>query len=226
VINGPPGPQWWLASDGRSYPPEAHPDPSKRPGWWLARDGRWYPPETHPDPSKRPGWWLASDGKWYPPRVTPRKQTISILDAVALGLGCLSFFLFFVAAFNEQNPASDCEGHCLTVFEQGQVLFLAIAAAPCAAGLVLAARSFSRSARGDGSSKVVSLVIGGWLVVGTLFYLGCWLAILGNGTWNGTPVSTSRASRDFGLSLVVGLGFGVTFPSRIWRSKRQSSDSG
>ncbi len=44
------------------------------PGWWLASDGRWYPPEaaqgnaaggTSPTPPA--GWWLASDGRWYPP---------------------------------------------------------------------------------------------------------------------------------------------------------------
>lgn len=32
---------WWLASDGKWYPP--------RPGWWIASDGRWYPPELHPN---------------------------------------------------------------------------------------------------------------------------------------------------------------------------------
>jgi len=40
-------------------------DTSQGPGWWLASDGKWYPPESHPvqahpsrffgrDPSKRP----------------------------------------------------------------------------------------------------------------------------------------------------------------------------
>ena len=38
-----------------------------RDGWWLASDGRWYPPALHPDPSRRPGWWRAADGHWYPP---------------------------------------------------------------------------------------------------------------------------------------------------------------
>lgn len=49
------------------------------PGWWLASDGKWYPPETRGEAGDRlmfaegsdqpegPEWWLASDGKWYPP---------------------------------------------------------------------------------------------------------------------------------------------------------------
>ncbi|MGO9198222.1 MAG: hypothetical protein ACLQK4_13975 [Acidimicrobiales bacterium] len=28
-------------------------DYSLGPGWWLASDGRWYPPETHPDAATR-----------------------------------------------------------------------------------------------------------------------------------------------------------------------------
>jgi len=49
---GPPGPDWWLASDGNWYPPETKPagrpgsETSQGPGWWLASDGRWYPPES------------------------------------------------------------------------------------------------------------------------------------------------------------------------------------
>lgn len=88
------GPGWWLASDGKWYPPEMHPDPagrtvhphgSDRPqgrGWWVAADGKWYPPELHPgsaalvhphgaDRPQGPRWWLASDGRWYPPELHP-----------------------------------------------------------------------------------------------------------------------------------------------------------
>lgn len=55
-------------------------DTSQGPGWWIASDGRWYPPaaeQSAPPPSvdppspsggpPSPGWWLASDGNWYPP---------------------------------------------------------------------------------------------------------------------------------------------------------------
>jgi hypothetical protein len=60
-------------------------------GWWIASDGKWYPPETHPDAEHRraqvvvgqpaalpsapmpshAGWWIASDGLWYPPEAHP-----------------------------------------------------------------------------------------------------------------------------------------------------------
>ncbi len=65
----PPGPGWWLASDGKWYPPN-EPEAAPGPGWWLASDGRWYPPREHEQPPA-PGWWLASDGKWYPPQTPP-----------------------------------------------------------------------------------------------------------------------------------------------------------
>jgi hypothetical protein len=89
------GAGWWLASDGRWYPPDLHPDETTRVqnqqgamfprgrDWWLAADGRWYPPELHPDANaspiapegatapRGPGWWLASDEKWYPPELAP-----------------------------------------------------------------------------------------------------------------------------------------------------------
>ena len=55
-------------------------------GWWIAADGKWYPPETHPDAdpapaSDEPGWWLASDGLWYPPETHPDAQGAPPLEA-------------------------------------------------------------------------------------------------------------------------------------------------
>lgn len=66
------GPGWWLASDGKWYPPN---DGGEAPGpdWWLASDGKWYPPVRSERPG--PGWWLASDGKWYAPESRPNATT-------------------------------------------------------------------------------------------------------------------------------------------------------
>ncbi|MGH9292777.1 MAG: hypothetical protein ACRDZ6_08400, partial [Acidimicrobiales bacterium] len=85
---------WWLASDGRWYPPAEHPDaralsalvaePGARrsgpAGTVTDRGGRHAAtattatatattatPATPPDA----GWWLASDGRWYPPELHP-----------------------------------------------------------------------------------------------------------------------------------------------------------
>ncbi len=80
-----------MASDGRWYPPEQHPERTSvaESGWWQASDGKWYPPDQHPSraastlpvppappsvPSASahpPGWWQASDGRWYPPQPGP-----------------------------------------------------------------------------------------------------------------------------------------------------------
>ena len=89
-------------------------DVSQGPGWWIASDGKWYPPQQHPDyrppappqpptqaaqpppsapiaptvpvsprpsvaphvsdVSQGPGWWIASDGRWYPPERHPNHQ--------------------------------------------------------------------------------------------------------------------------------------------------------
>lgn len=55
-------------------------DASQGPGWWIASDGRWYPPENLPLPAFRsqaprspgpPGSWLASNGQWYQPEMHP-----------------------------------------------------------------------------------------------------------------------------------------------------------
>jgi hypothetical protein len=37
-----------------------------RPGWWLASDGRWYPPESAPGPEERPSeLWRPPDGNGH-----------------------------------------------------------------------------------------------------------------------------------------------------------------
>jgi len=98
-------------------------DTSQGSGWWLASDGKWYPPG--PDKSgttmtrtqvpgaapylgvgtsgpQGPGWWQATDGQWYPPQAggpgpgTPkkplhRKVWFWLLIVVAIGFsGCVA----------------------------------------------------------------------------------------------------------------------------------------
>jgi hypothetical protein len=44
-------------------------DQSQGQGWWLASDGKWYPPSSAgrgPVDASDQGWWIASDGKWHP----------------------------------------------------------------------------------------------------------------------------------------------------------------
>lgn len=70
-------------------------DTSQGPDWWLASDGKWYPPQPQeiapaevvqsvqpsqagPAPAgavspQGAGWWQATDGFWYPPTPQPRE---------------------------------------------------------------------------------------------------------------------------------------------------------
>jgi hypothetical protein len=90
-------------------------DVSQGPGWWVASDGKWYPPQSAgspapgvltlpagPDTAQGPGWWQASDGKWYPPqpafpadtavkRPLHKRVWFWLLIIVALGFaGCVA----------------------------------------------------------------------------------------------------------------------------------------
>jgi len=76
-LEQPKGPGWWLASDGRWYPPETRttPEPAAPPAAPSAAEapeassaGPVAPPAGGPP---APGWWQASDGAWYPPETRP-----------------------------------------------------------------------------------------------------------------------------------------------------------
>ena len=88
------------------------------PDWWLASDGKWYPPQSRvaapppPPPSSNiqiaPDWWLASDGRWYPPRTGdavaaafPVAAPSPGVASVSRGLsGTLQGFFWAVAALS------------------------------------------------------------------------------------------------------------------------------
>lgn len=74
-------------------------DSSGGPGWWLASDGRWYPPELHPSalssssnpPSADEGAPLTTEPSAAPadpPAASPATGTSSTTK-VLLGVGCL-----------------------------------------------------------------------------------------------------------------------------------------
>jgi hypothetical protein len=60
---------------------------SQGEGWWLANDGKWYPPQTawgaEGETSQGEGWWLASDGKWYPPQTALPQQATAEASSLA-----------------------------------------------------------------------------------------------------------------------------------------------
>jgi len=74
------GPGWWLASDGKWYPPAEPTAPVEAPPAAPPSPDVIPPPEPPAAPAAEPppaataatgapapGWWLASDGNWYPP---------------------------------------------------------------------------------------------------------------------------------------------------------------
>jgi hypothetical protein len=80
-------------------------DVSRGPGWWLASDGKWYPPELHPAyrPPPPPLW---TDARDVPPPVPPkpaagRKRTALALSLLVGGAVCgvAGLVLFFVTGF-------------------------------------------------------------------------------------------------------------------------------
>lgn len=76
-LERPQGPGWWLASDGRWYPPETRttPEPAAPPAAPSAAEVPEAPAAESVAPpaggAPAPGWWQASDGNWYPPETRP-----------------------------------------------------------------------------------------------------------------------------------------------------------
>lgn len=68
--------------------PAPPPPPAVPAGWWLASDGRMYPPTSQPDVHP-PGWWQAPDGRWYPPAPAPASPAFGV--ARSSGPGPVSF---------------------------------------------------------------------------------------------------------------------------------------
>ena len=75
-------------------------DQSQGPGWWLASDGRWYPPEAVPAgtptwTSPPPGYGYAygptGPSAWGPPMASANSQAVAsmVLGIVAVVLACL-----------------------------------------------------------------------------------------------------------------------------------------
>ena len=81
------------------------------PGWWLASDGRWYPPhlssprtENPPDPS----WHPAPDDHWSAPERPGTVQTVEIL-ATKARMSWIRFF-FIESSESARGTVSEARG--------------------------------------------------------------------------------------------------------------------
>ena len=82
-------------------------NPSPGPGWWLASDGRWYPPESAPQsqaapvPQQQPAPAAQPQGApaWQPPpQPAPRKSGKGCLIALAI-VGAIGLVVVVLIAF-------------------------------------------------------------------------------------------------------------------------------
>jgi hypothetical protein len=96
VSDTPAGPEWWLASDGKWYPPTSRPqvapqpvlgpgpyDSPPAPDWWLASDGKWYPPVSHPGAAGQAGYYQPNTTAWVGRALAGWVQGIFWATAVA-----------------------------------------------------------------------------------------------------------------------------------------------
>ena len=95
-------------SDDQSTPPG--------PGWWLASDGRWYPPESAPQAQSaqaQPAQWQPTQGQpvqpWQPPAPTPGKSGKGCLIALAIvgAIGLVIVVLIAVAIYKVADTVED-----------------------------------------------------------------------------------------------------------------------
>lgn len=84
----PPGPSWWMAADGRWYPPQAPPAvPMPGPAWVQGPDGQWYQaPAAQPVATYPYGY-----GYLYEP---PKSKAVAAVLAFCVGsTGAHNFYL-------------------------------------------------------------------------------------------------------------------------------------
>ena len=98
-------------------------DTSQGVGWWVASDGRWYPPEQHPvqqmpPPPFPPPYWPGHSGP--PPRWQPRQTNGLAIASMVLGIlwiywvGSVLALVFGYVALR-QIRARDESGHSMAI---------------------------------------------------------------------------------------------------------------
>ena len=97
----PQGEGWWLASDGKWYPPESHPSAQQPAAPPSAVEPLGPAPPLPQTPGSPPGdgWWMASDGNWYPPNERPGPAAPPTPGAFADTVTHAGFWRRFVAVF-------------------------------------------------------------------------------------------------------------------------------
>lgn len=66
-------------------------DFSQGPGWWMASDGKWYPPQSHAPPPVAPTQWTyPGPGGYVPPPSLNVFSIVALVCSIMWGFGVLS----------------------------------------------------------------------------------------------------------------------------------------
>lgn len=142
-------------------------NPSPGPGWWLASDGRWYPPESAAQPQAAPAWQP-------PPLPAPRKSGKGCLIALAVGgvvmliLAALFFFVVWKVVDTVDKVADGItvgDVECPTADDVSEIIGYDVELA--ASGSIIVASGCNYTSSGDTAG--VSIVSGSGLIAEEVF---------------------------------------------------------
>src|ERR1700728_627018 len=86
------------------------PGQSQTAGWWMASDGRWYPPHLHPGP-RAPSYSQLGPVGWQPPRRRGRGCLYSVLAVLALVLLIVVIAVIVAVSRVKTTPGSGTSRH-------------------------------------------------------------------------------------------------------------------
>jgi hypothetical protein len=144
-------------SDDRSTPPG--------PGWWLASDGRWYPPESAPQAQQPP----PQQPPWQPPPQAAKKSgkgclvALGIVGVVMLLIAGLFFFVVWKVFDTVEDVADGItvgDVECPTADDVSDIIGYDVELA--ASGSVIVASGCNYTSSGDTAG--VSIVSGSGLI--------------------------------------------------------------
>ena len=179
-------------------------NPSPGPGWWLASDGRWYPPESAPQPQAAPtpppqAAYAAQPQApaWQPPpQQAPRKSGKGCLIALAIvgAIGAVIVVLIAFAIYKFADTVEDVadgitvgDVECPKADEVSDIIGYDVDLA--ASGSIIVASGCNYTSTGDTAG--VSIVSGSGLIAEEVF-----ADLETEAQANGTSVSDIDAGDD------------------------------
>lgn len=143
-------------------------------GWWLASDGKWYPPESRPGPPSPPGPpWMSAPDTRLSPGLHTAVRVFCYLTAGAAGLAVIALANAIPRMHDWWTAPLGSDAAELSAWEEASALWGAAAGVLGVVGLVLfilllvwgsqAYRSLGRSGA-EGRSWSSGWAVGGWFI--------------------------------------------------------------